>query len=164
MASEVNPRIWIAAKFVEKKVMQEIRTEIIIDAPKEIVWDILNDFKNYSSWNPFITSIEENGPNKLKVNIKPNNGKAMLFKPLILNKEANTELRWLGHLFIPGLFDGEHYFHLEELEKDRTRFVHGEKFSGILSGILLKKIGEDTEASFHTMNHAIKNRSEKEMS
>ena len=34
----------------------------------------------------------------------------MKFKPIILEAEANRELRWRGSLPIPGLFTGEHIF------------------------------------------------------
>lgn len=34
----------------------------------------------------------------------------MKFKPIILEAEANRELRWRGNLPIPGLFIGEHIF------------------------------------------------------
>jgi hypothetical protein len=34
----------------------------------------------------------------------------MTFRPTVLNAETNRELRWLGHLLAPGLFDGEHSF------------------------------------------------------
>jgi hypothetical protein len=47
----------------------------------------------------------------------------MHFKPTILTVRPKRELRWLGHLFVPGIFDGEHYFLLEPMEKNRTRFT-----------------------------------------
>ncbi|MDY9920045.1 MAG: SRPBCC family protein [Proteiniphilum sp.] len=47
---------------------KEIRTEIIIRATSEKIWDILTDFENYPNWNPFITfikgKVEEGSPEK----------------------------------------------------------------------------------------------------
>jgi hypothetical protein len=57
----------------------------------------------------------------------------------------------------PGLFDGAHSFTLEPLDDSHTRLVQSESFTGILvwfSGGLLKK----TEAGFHAMNTALKER------
>lgn len=34
----------------------ELHTEIDVDAPSEIVWDILSDLERYTEWNPFIVS------------------------------------------------------------------------------------------------------------
>ena len=59
-----------------------------------------------------------------------------------------------------GAFKGRHYFILEELGNDRTRFLHGEHFSGLLSGLVLRFIGKDTEAGFKQMNQALKERAE----
>jgi hypothetical protein len=44
----------------------------------------------------------------------------MTFKPTILTLESNKEFRWKGKLGITGIFDGEHYFILEYLNKDKN--------------------------------------------
>jgi len=59
----------------------------------------------------------------------------MRFKPTILSVLRERQLRWLGHLFVAGIFDGEHYFLLEPHGACRTRLTHGEKFSGLLVGL-----------------------------
>lgn len=59
-----------------------------------------------------------------------------------------------------GLFDGEHYFKLEKIDDNRTRFIQGEKFTGLLSGIFFKLIGEDTKSGFNEMNFALKKKAE----
>ena len=141
--------------------MNQIETEIIIDAKPEKVWEILVDFESYSKWNPFIKSISGNKKTgeQLKVFIQPPNGKGMTFRPKVLIYESNKEFRWLGKLLIKGLFDGEHYFILNKIEDHRTRFVHGEKFGGILipfMGSVLK----NTKTGFELMNVAIKKQAE----
>ena len=84
----------------------------------------------------------------------------MNFKPTVLKADTNQEFRWKGHLFVKGLFDGEHFFKLEETAEGHTRFIHGENFSGILSGMVLKKVGKATRAGFAAMNEALKNQVE----
>jgi len=89
---------------------KEIKTEIIIRSTPEKIWAILTDFEKYPDWNPFIRSITgtvEEGE-KITVNIAPPKNKAMTFKPIILTKTENRELRWLGSILFKGLFDGEH--------------------------------------------------------
>ena len=34
--------------------MKEIITETIVDTKPEKVWEVLTDFENYPTWNPFI--------------------------------------------------------------------------------------------------------------
>ena len=122
--------------------MKELKTQITINASKEAVWNALMDFENYGSWNPFIQKIEGDPTQgkKLKVEITPPGKKKMTFTPVVLESAENRELRWLGHLFVPGLFDGEHFFQLESIDENTTKLTHGEKFTGALSGLLMNMI------------------------
>ncbi len=140
----------------------EIKTEVIINAPKERIWDILTDLENYRNWNPFV--IESKG--KVKVgekitNTMKNGDKNMTFTPQILKVKENEYFEWLGSLWFKGLFDGRHYFKLESLEVNKSKLIHGERFSGILSKIILKKIGKQTEDNFVKMNLSLKELAEK---
>lgn len=142
--------------------MKTIHTEIIIEASAQEVWDILMDHSTYPEWNPLILSIS--GSTKegelLEAMIAPPGKKPMKFKPVVLKKEAKKEFRWKGKLFFKGLFDGEHFFQLVEMGANRTKFIHGERFTGILVGPLYKMIGEQTKAGFLEMNEALKKRAE----
>ena len=80
----------------------------------------------------------------------------MTFRPTVLAALPNQELRWLGHLLLPGIFDGEHYFQIESIEQNRVRFIQGEKFSGLLVGLLKAKLDGETKSSFIAMNQALK--------
>ncbi len=137
--------------------MREIKTEIKIAAPAKTIWKVLMDFDNYSKWNPFIKSIEgeQEVGKQLKVSIQPPEGREMTFKPNIQVVEPNSELRWLGKGPIGGLFDGQHSFVLDEQEDGTTRFVHSEKFRGILVGLMGKTL-DKTEIGFRQMNEALK--------
>ncbi len=87
----------------------------------------------------------------------------MRFTPTVLSVRPNRELRWLGRLFLRGLFDGEHYFLLEPLNESRTRFVQGENFSGLLVGPL-SSILPATRMGFEAMNVSLKRLAESESS
>lgn len=141
--------------------MKTIQTDIVIDADISIVWNVLLDFERYPTWNPFIKSItgEQSVGNKLTVSIKPPDSNGMTFKPKILTIEPNKEFRWKGKLGVTGIFDGEHYFILEPVDKNQTKFIHGEKFSGILV-LLMGNMLEKTKEGFQLMNEAIKKESE----
>lgn len=83
----------------------------------------------------------------------------MTFKPTIRAVEANRELRWLGRLVVPGVFDGEHSLRIEPLDGARCRFLQSERFTGLLVG-LAKGTLTKTEAGFEQMNTALKARAE----
>ncbi len=142
--------------------MKNIQTEILILADTAKVWDVLMNFDSYPKWNPFITSIigEPKLGSRLTVSINPPGGKGMTFKPNILTLEANKEFRWKGKLGINGIFDGEHYFILESVDKDITKFIHGEKFSGLLVPFVGKML-DKTQKGFQLMNESIKKECER---
>src|SRR5437899_1889011 len=110
---------------IARQAMRAIESRIDVGAPAERVWMVLTDFAAYPTWNPFITSIEgklEIG-SRPRVRIQPPGKSGMTFRPTIVEVAPPRELRWIGHLFVPGLFDGEHAFHLED--RGRTcQFQH----------------------------------------
>jgi hypothetical protein len=141
----------------------EIRTELEIAAPVREVWGILTDFARYQEWNPFITEIASDGVagHPLRVQLSLPEGRDYRLKPRLVRFEENQELRWRGHLLFPGLFDGEHFFRLEELGPGRTRFIQGENFGGILVRFSGRTITRAARG-FVYMNEALKRRAEAE--
>jgi hypothetical protein len=85
----------------------------------------------FTRWNPFITAIEgvpEAGA-RLVVTIRAPGRKARDFRPRVLAAREGRELRWLGRLIMPGIFDGEHIHELEEVAPGRTRYIQREKLA-----------------------------------
>src|SRR5688572_12245292 len=143
--------------------MHEIVTVTEINASPRSVWNVLLDFPAHAEWNPFVRSIEgtPREGETLKVSIQPVGGKRMTFRPRVLRATPNQELRWLGRLLLPGIFDGEHFFRIEPLDGGRrAKFVHGERFTGLLLPFLRKSLDRGTRAGFEVMNQAIKARVE----
>jgi len=68
----------------------------------------------------------------------------------------NRDLSWLGHLIIPGLFDGEHTFRLDDNHNGTTTFIHSENFSGLLVPLFRKMLEENTREGFIQMNNKLK--------
>jgi hypothetical protein len=142
--------------------MKELHSEIEIQAAAERVWQILTDFPSFPQWNPFIRrasgAIVVGG--RLEVTMQPSGARGMVFRPTVLRAEPNRELRWLGHLLIPGLFDGEHVFTIEPLAENRVRFTQREAFTGLLVALLARMLDTDTRRGFVEMNQALKARAE----
>ncbi len=123
---------------------------------------MLTDFAAYPEWNPFVrrASGEVRVGARLHVTIQPAGGKGMSFRPTVLVADANRELRWLGHLWLPGPFDGEHSFVIEPLGEGRVRFIQREQFGGLLLPLLSKMLDGDIRRGFEGMNQALKLRCE----
>jgi hypothetical protein len=141
--------------------MKEIQTEIQIHASAETIWKILMDFEQYPDWNPFIKSIsgEKEVGSRLTAFIGSTGENGMTFQPKVLVYNPNYEFRWLGKLWGGLFFNGEHYFILKELGNHSTQFIHGEKFTGMLVGVLGKML-DNTKNGFEAMNRALKQRAE----
>src|SRR6266568_2462251 len=123
--------------------MLELRTEIEIDAPAERVWAVLLDFERFSDWNSFIRSIRGQAlvGSRLDVLLGASGTRPMRFRPTVKAVVPNRELRWLGRLGLPRLFDGEHFFQIEPLGPLRAR-----------------SLNRDARRGFEEMNRALRER------
>jgi len=142
--------------------MKEIRTEIDIEASAGRVWDSLTDFPAFPEWNPFIRRIsgEPKVGAKLEVFMQSPGSRGMTFRPTVKKVDRDRELRWLGHLGVPGLFDGEHIFEIEAVGAKRVHFVQRERVGGILVPLLARSLDRDAKRGFEEMNRALRTRVE----
>ncbi|MEM1359217.1 MAG: SRPBCC domain-containing protein [Bacteroidota bacterium] len=138
---------------------QTIQTSIEIAATPARIWETLTDFENYPSWNPFLTSVKGDFAVGKQVEI---NAGGMQFKPTVLAFEPHREIRWLGHLWFKGLFDGEHRFVIIDNQDGTSTFKHEEQFNGLLVGLFAKKLATETTAGFEEMNRKLKALAEQE--
>jgi hypothetical protein len=143
----------------------ELVTTAEIDAPPETVWRVLADFGRYGEWNPFMTVAGRPTVGaRLAVELRPPGKRTARFRPTVTVADEGRELRWLGHLGVSGLYDGEHRFVLEPVDGGRrTRLVHAERFSGIFAGLVDRWLGDSIERGFEAMNGALKERAEAEV-
>lgn len=123
---------------------------------------MLLDFRHYPDWNPFIVHVtgEAEPGARLALTLSlPDSNRERQLEARLLNCESERELRWLGHLWMKGLFDGEHFLRLEPRAGGTTRVVHGEDFSGVFLRFMLAQVTESTRG-FVYMNQALKRRVE----
>ena len=141
--------------------MKELSTEIEFDGTPQEVWTHLTDLQTYPQWNPFIEKVdgELTVGAKLDVRLQPADERGITMHPTVLAAEPGRELRWIGHLMIPGIFDGEHRFLIEEAGPGRVRFTQSERFGGIMVPLLWKKLRDGgTAKGFRAMNEALARR------
>jgi hypothetical protein len=141
--------------------VKELSTEIEFEGTPEQAWAVLTDLPGFGAWNPFITKIdgELRAGAKLDVRLEPVDERGITMHPTLLVAEPERELRWLGHLLVPGIFDGEHRWLIEEAGPGRVRFTQSERFAGILVPLLWKKLRDGgTAKGFRAMNEALARR------
>jgi hypothetical protein len=136
--------------------LRRLSSTIEITASPQQVWAVLSDLRAYPRWNPFITRIEgelQEGKT-LEVELRPPGRKGMVFRPRLLSVIKDKELKWLGRLFVAGIFDGEHHFWIERMDSG-VIFHQDEVFRGVLvplTGSVLNR----TVQGFGLMNQALK--------
>ncbi len=136
----------------------EFETEIFIAAPPERVWALLTDPVAHADWNPMISAVAGRFTpgQRVRLTMRTPSGGTMRFRPRVLVADPGRELRWLGRLGLPRLFDGEHFFRLIR-EEGGTRLIHGESFCGVL---LWAMDVQQFRAGFEAGNAALKARAE----
>ena len=139
-----------------------ISSEIDIAAPPEAVWALLCDLGGYGAWNPFIRKAEGTLAvgRRLKLALQIPGGMKMRIRPRLTEVSETREIRWLGHLVIPGLFDGDHRFQIFSRNRRHTRLRQEEIFSGLLVPVFGSWIAGGALRGFDAMNRAAKTRLE----
>jgi hypothetical protein len=132
---------------------------IDIEADPELVWPHLTDLAAYADWNPFITAATgEVAPGRrLELRMEPPGGRAVTFRPHVTAVSTGSTLEWLGHLGVPGLFDGRHRFDLFPTETG-THVIQHETFTGLLVRPFRRALDRGTLAGFESMNEALRRR------
>jgi len=141
--------------------MRSISESVDIAASRQQVWSVLANLSAYKDWNPFIRSASGHLTvgSRLTLRLVPSQGRPITFRPKVLDAEPPVLLRWIGHLIMPGIFDGTHQFELEHLD-GFTRVTQSETFRGILIPFTGRSITA-TKSDFRALNQALKTRVER---
>jgi hypothetical protein len=140
-------------------VRHDIRAEIDIEAAPAEVWRHLVDLAAYTAWNPFIpaaSGVPEVGQ-RLSIRLQPPGGRGITIRPTVTAVAPAEVFEWLGHLVVPGLFDGRHRFELTPTPSG-THLVQRESFGGLLVRLLRRSLDGGTHAGFEAMNAALRRR------
>lgn len=147
---------------MEVRMAREISTSTEIEVSPGAIWEVLTDFSRYSEWNSFLPKVwgRANVGERIRFIFELPRGFRMKARATILKVDPLRELRWAGSLPIPGLIRAEHYFILKPLCDTRTRFDHGELFTGLLIPFLWPVLRGKGRQVYLDMNEALKERVE----
>jgi hypothetical protein len=142
--------------------MSEILTEIGIEAPAELVWAILTDFRTYARWNPFIRAVSGRATTGRTVEVTLQRGAdEVTSTQVLMSVTAPRELRWRSRFRLPGLFENEHKFRIDAKRGGGVRFRQIQSFRGLLALMFSRKRNLAVEHDCAQMNLALKERAEK---
>jgi hypothetical protein len=135
--------------------MKSCHTQLVINAPVALVWNILTDVERYPEWNPSIAkvwgSLREQGI------IYIHHAHLHLIIPVRIERlQPRAQLAWRGIKTFSAVVQGEHYFRLTDLGDDRTELQHGEIFSGWLSHLLPSSFFSKLQSNYAYHNQKLK--------
>lgn len=138
--------------------MASLYTEVDINAPKHQVWQVLFQKDQWKHWNTFLFDCDSSVPFQkgqevfLSLRRLPNEEETE-FEPLVTRVQPNVCLSWVSS--IPG-FRNEYVFELQEIGVGRTKYVHKNNYSGILTRVFLPFIREDEQRGIQRMARELK--------
>lgn len=142
--------------------MREIRTEIYLNAPIEVVWKTLTDFENWQKWNPTVVRVHGSptqGSN-LEITMSKDNCDEMIYKAQVVEVVPPHQFRWRAKMMAGFVFTNDRIFQLSKKDNG-THFVHIESYSGIMAAMSWNKLSEFVPKVLEKMNQALKNELEK---
>jgi hypothetical protein len=147
----------------DTRAMRVFRTEINIQAPADLVWGILTDFRSYERWNPFIRRIhgQISVGSPLDVTLALRGRAKVTQRHVVLRADDQRELRWRYRICLPGVFDVQHGCRLDPMPNGVTRLRHSHALRGTLAELLGRRREAALTEAMIEMNTALKMRAER---
>lgn len=131
-----------------------------IKAPKDIVWDVIANTKEYPIWNKFVVACESSfqvgSPIKMQVRVLP--FFAMPQKETIFQYKEG-ELIEYGMKLPFGLLSSSRKHILSELDESTTKYESVFELQGLLSSLVGVLLGSQLRRGFGDMSSGIASRS-----
>jgi hypothetical protein len=139
--------------------MPSLYAEIEISAPKSVVWQVLIRKQDWLKWNTFLYDRNPDLPFKQGQRVhlslrRLREETETEFEPRILLVQPSVCLRWV--YTAPG-FRSEHIFELQEIGRDRTKYIHQETISGATMVLFLPFLRRDEQQGLRRMARELKN-------
>jgi hypothetical protein len=138
-----------------------VEDRIGIQAPAEVIWEIVYDIERWSDWNPTYQykagriGIGEILTMTLKLPGQPDQE----IRPKVLQWAPPTQLHWQLTM-LGGMIKTLRYVEVDQIAEESCVVDNGELFAGLMGPSFAKRIGGSVRRGFHAMNEALKARAE----
>jgi hypothetical protein len=134
--------------------------QVVVTAPRDVVWRLLTDFDGYSAWNPYITRAHGEARVGETVTLHElNKGEPEDFECEVMDVKERRKLRWRCRKYgVPGLLDREHAFRVLPIDDERVWLVYDGRLEGILQPFTDL---DDLKLGYRRMANALKERAER---
>lgn len=137
--------------------MKQVKTELILNAPPDRIWNLLYDFSLYPEWNPLIVSAvgtrAAGCPLDLVVRL-PGIDPFRLRSSLI-SIEPSTQLGWRWALSSKLLVAWTFQVRLEQVSSDRVLIAQSSEFTGLFAPLFCFALNRSFAAGMHELNQAL---------
>jgi hypothetical protein len=138
-----------------------IEHRIGIQAPAEVIWELVHDLASWEAWNPTYTkaSGDIRIGSTLEMTLQLPGQAAQQIRPVVLEWVPNEQLHWRLSL-MGGLVKTLRYIEIEELAPGSCIVSNGEYFAGLMGPSVVRRVGGSVRRGFAAMNEALKARAE----
>jgi hypothetical protein len=138
-----------------------IEHRIGVQAPAEVVWEVIRDLPAWESWNPTYpkASGEIRIGGQLAMTVTLPGQAPMEIAPVVLDWVPGEQLHWRVSLF-HGLVKTVRFIEIEALSETGCIVSNGEYIGGLLGPSAVRRMGRSIHRGFVAMNEALKARAE----
>ncbi len=145
--------------------MKDIKAEIDINVPVDVIWEILTDVQKYPEWNPFTPIVETNFKLNsivyLEVAMNKRQPRLLVQDKLFVFDPEKKEICWgANRKGGPRILTSNRWQILEEISANKTRYVTSENPKGILGPLVRMMYQRDIKRGFEDVCKALKTRAE----
>jgi hypothetical protein len=140
-----------------------VEDRIGVQAPPEVIWEIVYDIARWHEWNPTYTKADGQVRigETLSLTLQLPGQNPQQIRPKVLEWVPNEQLHWQLTL-LGGLIKTVRYIEIEALAEASCVVDNGEIFGGLMGPSLGKRMGRNVQRGFKAMNEALKARAEAE--
>lgn len=138
-----------------------IEHRIGVQAPPEVIWEIVHDLPRWGDWNPTYPRAEGaiRIGETLSVTLALPGQPRQELKPVIMDWVPNEQLHWRLSM-LGGMIRTLRYIEIQALHDSGCIVDNGELFGGLMGVSLGKRVRPAVRRGFEAMNEALKARAE----
>lgn len=139
----------------------KLERRIGIQAPDEVVWEILSDIEGWGAWNPLyprakgVIRIGDRWDLDLALDGHP----VRQINPVILDWAPYDHIHWRLDM-MRGWVRTVRFLEIEKMGEENVIFANGEIFDGMLGGTVGQRMRRPILDAFEAMNEVLKTRAE----
>ena len=140
----------------------KIHTDIVIDAPPELVWSVLTDTASYENWAAFLVNIdgEIEGGSKITVSFQLDLAKDKLTTvDHTITVVDGQEFFWAEKG--PGGIRDNHHFKVQAIKDGKTRFVQSDEIMGGITFLMGGRLAKLYLDGYQAFNRGLKAEAER---